>query len=56
MEMQDPKITKDDVHLSYLPLPHVMERAVLVCFWAFGAKICFYGGDILKLKEDLAEA
>ena len=43
-----------DVHLSYLPLAHVMERVVQACIFYVGACIGFYQGDTLKLLEDLA--
>lgn len=39
--------------MSYLPLPHVLERVVTVAFFGFGATICIYGGDVLKIKDDL---
>ena len=46
---------KNNVHLSYLPMPHIFERfIVLMCIYQ-GCKIYFYSGDILKLKDDLAE-
>ena len=48
------KIEKDDVHLSYLPLPHLFERAIYNCLMLKGGKIFFYSGDIFKLKDDLA--
>ena len=44
-----------DIHLSYLPLPHVFERLVMVSMFYHGARIGFFQGDVLKLKEDLAE-
>lgn len=47
--------TPQDVHLSYLPLAHVMERLGIHHFLSFGVAIGFYQGEILKLKEDLAE-
>jgi long-chain acyl-CoA synthetase len=47
-------LNNDDVHLSYLPLAHVLERIVFVTLMGRGAKIGMYQGDILKLKEDLA--
>lgn len=47
-------INTSDVHLSYLPLPHVFERLMMVSMFYSGAKIGFYQGDVLKLKEDLA--
>ena len=45
---------KDDVHLSYLPLPHLFERAVYTSLTFYGASIYFFSGDIMKLKDDLA--
>jgi long-chain acyl-CoA synthetase len=47
-------IFREDVHLSYLPLAHVLERIVVVTLTGRGAKIGFFQGDILKLKDDLA--
>eukprot|EP00658_Telonema_sp_P-2_P035592 TRINITY_DN25853_c0_g2_i1.p1 TRINITY_DN25853_c0_g2~~TRINITY_DN25853_c0_g2_i1.p1 ORF type:complete len:653 (+),score=193.98 TRINITY_DN25853_c0_g2_i1:116-1960(+) len=44
----------DDVHLSYLPLPHVFERAIQVSVVFGGGCIGFYQGDTLKILEDLA--
>ncbi|TMW66655.1 hypothetical protein Poli38472_013967 [Pythium oligandrum] len=46
---------KDTVHISYLPLPHVFERAVLVALVNLGACAGFYCGDVLTLMEDIAE-
>lgn len=43
----------NDSYLSYLPLPHVLER-LFVCAMIFvGGKIAMYGGNVLKLKDDL---
>lgn len=50
----DLNITPQDVYLSYLPLPHVMERLVMYALIARGAQICFYSGDVQKIKDDLA--
>lgn len=47
-------LNHSDVHLSYLPLAHVMERVVIVTLTGRGAKIGFYQGDVMKLKDDLA--
>ena len=44
-----------DTHISYLPLAHIMDRVVSHACLQFGARVGFFGGDILKLKEDLAE-
>jgi long-chain acyl-CoA synthetase len=43
----------NDVHLSYLPLPHILERLVVCALIYYGAAIGFYSGDVLKMKEDL---
>ena len=44
-----------DIHLSYLPLPHVFERLVMLSMFYNGCRIGFFQGDVLKLKDDLAE-
>ncbi len=49
------EITKDDIHISYLPLAHVFERAVMTMIIGSGAHAGFYQGDALKLLEDVAE-
>lgn len=46
---------EDDVYISYLPLAHVFERFFLICCMAYLMKYGFYQGDVMKLKEDLAE-
>jgi len=46
--------TPKDVHISYLPLAHIYERVVMQACVYSGASIGFYGGDVLKLKEDFA--
>eukprot|EP00449_Zooxanthella_nutricula_P019160 CAMPEP_0198540486 /NCGR_PEP_ID=MMETSP1462-20131121/53224_1 /TAXON_ID=1333877 /ORGANISM="Brandtodinium nutriculum, Strain RCC3387" /LENGTH=682 /DNA_ID=CAMNT_0044270595 /DNA_START=54 /DNA_END=2102 /DNA_ORIENTATION=- len=46
-------LSKEDVHLSYLPLPHVFERCVQMLVLNAGAKIGFYQGETLKILEDL---
>jgi long-chain acyl-CoA synthetase len=47
------QMNSDDVYVSYLPLPHVFERLFCCTIIYFGASIGFYGGDVLKLKDDL---
>ncbi|KAG7397196.1 Long chain acyl-CoA synthetase 7 peroxisomal [Phytophthora boehmeriae] len=49
------QVNSTDVHLSYLPLPHVFERAVIGSMLQNGAASGFYQGDVLFLMEDLAE-
>ncbi|CAK4776662.1 unnamed protein product, partial [Aphanomyces euteiches] len=43
------------VHLSYLPLAHVMERMTCVAITRAGGSIGFYQGDILHLLDDVQE-
>ena len=43
-----------DTYLSYLPLAHMMERAICHLLLGSGAGIGYFGGDVQKLKEDLA--
>ena len=47
-------IGPSDVHISYLPLAHVMERMAYNLMMFSGGKIGIFSGDILQLKEDLA--
>jgi long-chain acyl-CoA synthetase len=47
-------IGAEDVHLSYLPLPHVFERLLVTAMLANGGSIAFYSGDVLKLKDDIS--
>lgn len=49
-------INETDSQLCYLPLPHVMQRAFNVICWYLGCKIAFFGGDILKLKDDIQDS
>jgi len=43
------------VHLSYLPLAHILERIIFFGLLANGARIGFYQGDVTVIIEDLAE-
>ena len=44
-----------DVHLSYLPIAHILERIVNQCFFYLGAKIGYFRGDTLKIVDDCQE-
>lgn len=48
------KIEPSDIYISYLPMAHTMERNFFYNMVWRGGKVGLYGGDILKLKEDLA--
>lgn len=50
---QDVNVNTSDVHISYLPLPHVMERCFYMYMTFCGASIGFYRGDPLQLLEDV---
>lgn len=43
-----------DVVLSYLPLPHVLERELLYTMLGCGGSIVYFSGDAAKIKDDLA--
>jgi len=43
----------NDVHISYLPLPHVFERIIQVLLFPNGSKIGFFRGDIRLLFDDI---
>ena len=40
--------------LSYLPLPHILQREFDYTMMYKGAKIVYFSGDVLKLKDNLA--
>jgi len=44
---------ENDVYLSYLPMPHLMERINIACCIFGNSSIYIYSGDITKLKDDL---
>lgn len=51
---KDCKFFEDDVALSYLPLPHILEREFDYSLLAAGARVVYFSGDVQKLKDDLA--
>lgn len=42
------------IHISYLPLAHVFERIVYGLIVLRGGQYGMFGGDVRKIKEDLA--
>lgn len=50
---QDFDLNSNDITISYLPLAHVLERAVCNTVLAIGAAIGVYSGDTMKLLDDV---
>lgn len=48
-------LSHQDIHISYLPLAHVFERAIHQVLVYNGARIGFFQGDTLKLLQDVTE-
>ena len=46
--------SEKDSHLSYLPLAHMLERAIVHYMVQVGGSVGFYAGDVTKIQEDLA--
>ena len=45
---------ENDVHLSYLPLAHIMENGMSKFCLCENVRIGVYSGDVSRLKEDIA--
>lgn len=45
--------TDEDTYISYLPLAHVFDRLGVYAALSVGAAVGFFGGEILKIIEDL---
>ncbi len=55
MEDVDFSLQQDDVHFSYLPLAHIMERSVVHYLFCYGSSIYFISGEPKKyLSAELA--
>ncbi len=39
---KDFRFNSDDVHLSYLPLPHLMERSIANALFFVGGKVVYF--------------
>jgi len=50
-----PSVDNKSVHISYLPLAHIFERAIHQLMAFLGSRIGFYQGDTLKLFDDISE-
>lgn len=47
------QLNESDVHLSYLPIAHVLERCVITLMISRGGSIGFYSGNISNIVQDL---
>ena len=48
------KLAEDEVYCSFLPLSHAFDRVMQYFLLYHGAKIVYFSGDVLKLKDDWA--
>lgn len=53
MDIYSEMYTHDDTHISYLPLAHIYEKCNMNFVTYVGGSAGFYGGDPLKLTEDM---
>mmetsp|Transcript_4333 Transcript_4333/g.4101 ORF Transcript_4333/g.4101 Transcript_4333/m.4101 type:complete len:93 (+) Transcript_4333:763-1041(+) len=51
---EDLELNENDTYISYLPLAHVFDRLGVYAALSVGAGVGFYGGEVLKIMEDLA--
>lgn len=49
------ELTPEDIHLSFLPLAHMYERAIQFLMFVSGMKIGFFRGDVKLLLEDFKQ-
>lgn len=50
----DVELGPNDVFLSFLPLAHIFDRVIEEAFLYVGGRIGYWGGNVLKLMDDLA--
>lgn len=55
VEKDGVRLGPDDVMLSYLPAAHVYERMNMILICLAGGRIGYFGGDILKLFDDVRD-
>eukprot|EP00003_Mantamonas_plastica_P032666 TRINITY_DN89_c0_g1_i1.p2 TRINITY_DN89_c0_g1~~TRINITY_DN89_c0_g1_i1.p2 ORF type:complete len:485 (+),score=191.99 TRINITY_DN89_c0_g1_i1:848-2302(+) len=53
VDMHGVTLYETDVHVSYLPLAHVFERAIMTIVYGVGASVGFFQGEIPKLFDDI---
>lgn len=47
------EVCQNDTYISYLPLAHVFDRLGVYSSLSVGANVGFFGGEILKIVDDL---
>lgn len=47
------EVCQDDTYISYLPLAHVFDRLGVYSALSTGANVGFFGGEIMKIIDDL---
>lgn len=47
------EVSADDIYISYLPLAHVFDRLGVYTSIYVGAAVGFFGGNVLKINEDM---
>ena len=52
-QLQNSVMTKDDVHISYLPASHIFERLVQTAMIMVGGCIGYWEGDVKKLAINM---
>ncbi|KAL8158935.1 hypothetical protein V2J09_000472 [Rumex salicifolius] len=55
MDTFEDKMTVNDVYLSFLPLAHILDRAIEEYFFRKGASVGYYHGNINEIRDDLQE-
>jgi len=53
LQLGEHKLRTTDIHMSFLPLAHMLERSCENAMFYFGGSVGFYSGDIRNLNEDL---
>ncbi|KAL2935135.1 Long chain acyl-CoA synthetase 1 [Bienertia sinuspersici] len=55
LDQFEDKMTVDDVFLSFLPLAHILDRAIEEYFFHKGASVGYFHGNVKEISDDLME-
>jgi len=50
---RDKDLNENDIYISYLPFSHVFEQGLNATSITYGMRCGFFGGNPLKLVEDM---